>query len=30
MQPGSELRAIDRLYAGKAFSDSQVCTHNPL
>jgi feruloyl esterase len=25
MQPGSELRAIDRLYAGKPFSDSQVC-----
>ncbi|KAF2805972.1 putative feruloyl esterase B precursor [Mytilinidion resinicola] len=23
MQPGSELRAIDRLYAGKPFSDSQ-------
>jgi hypothetical protein len=24
MNPGSELRAIDRLYAGKPFSDSQV------
>jgi feruloyl esterase len=24
MQPGSETRAIDRLYAGKPFSDSQV------
>jgi hypothetical protein len=24
MLPGSELRAIDRLYAGKPFSDSQV------
>jgi feruloyl esterase len=25
MLPGSEVRAIDRLYAGKPFSDSQVC-----
>ena len=24
MQPGSEMKAIDRLYAGKPFSDSQV------
>jgi feruloyl esterase len=24
MQPGSELRAIDRLYSGRPFSDSQV------
>jgi feruloyl esterase len=26
MQPGSEMRAIDRLYSGKPFSDSQVRT----
>jgi feruloyl esterase len=29
MQPGSETRAIDRLYAGKPFSDSQVSQFFP-